>query len=61
MTRPAWSPLRRVLADLDRQLWQSPNIDPTGLARVIMTFKHTKPLTASDAALPVPPPANDLD
>lgn len=54
-----WSYLGQVFAALDRQLWKSADDRPS-LARVVMTFQRTKPLTASPHAEPVPAPANDL-
>ncbi len=53
--------LHRVFSDLNRCLWQVADHDTPRLARVIMTFKHTRPLTSSPSPAPVPPPANDFD
>lgn len=55
-----WTGLRWVLAELDRSLWQGPEPEAPRVLRVIMTFRHTKPLTSSRLAKPVPPPANDV-
>ena len=61
MTVHPWPRLRQVLELLDRCLWQPQAPEAPSLARVIMTFKHTRPLTSSATAAPIPAPANDLE
>ena len=52
-----WRGLRQILDDLDNLVWKTPD-DRRRLARVIMTFKHTRLLTSSALAAPVPPSVN---